>query len=172
LPIIPLFLFLILCVLRDLCGYVFWSSRVISGEGQKGERGKGIESQRSGPYRTHFEEGLAISGSVFEFVHPELNQRVDFFSGGYLFTEEGKLPYRGKEVLYLVGMAGIETSCCGTGGCAFIKVPGYIRDWKKERNETGRPVSEVERVEAQDQQREIQDLLKEKYPGFSQIEFL
>ena len=75
-------------------------------------------------------------------------------------------------MLYLVGKAGIEASCCGTGGCAFIKVPGYIRAWKRGRNETGRPVSEVERIEAQDQQREIQDLLKEKHPGFSQIEFL
>jgi hypothetical protein len=140
--------------------------------GKKGTEEKRSESKRSRPHRTHFWEGLAISESVIEFVHPELNQRVDFFGGGYLFTEEGKLPYRGKEVLYLVGMAGIETSCCGTGGCAFIKVPGYIRDWKKGRNETGRPVSEVERVEAQDQRKEIQDLLKEKHPGFSQIEFL
>ena len=86
--------------------------------------------------------------------------------------EEGKLSYRGKEVFYLVGMAGIEASCCGTGGCAFIKVPGYIRDWKKGRSETGRPVSEVERIEARDQRKEIQDLLKERHPGFSQIEFL
>jgi len=82
------------------------------------------------------------------------------------------LHFRGKEVLYLLGMACIEASCCGTGGCGFIKVPGCIRKWKKRRNETGRPVSEVERVETQDQQKEIQDLLKEKHPGFSQIEFL
>jgi hypothetical protein len=109
---------------------------------------------------------------MFEFVHPELNQRVDFFGGGYLFVEEGKLPYRGKEVLYLVGMAGIEASCCGTGGCAFIKVPGYIRAWKKERNESGRHVSEVRRIEARDQQKEIQGLLQERHPGFSHIEFL
>jgi hypothetical protein len=109
---------------------------------------------------------------MFEFVHPELNQRVEFFGGGYLLVEEGKLNYRGKEVLYLVGIAGIEASCCGTGGCAFIKVPGYIRSWKKGQNETGRPVSEVERIEAQDQQEEIQYLLKERHPGFSQIEFL
>jgi hypothetical protein len=140
--------------------------------GKKGTEEKRSESKRSRPQRTHFEEGLAISEPVFEFVHPELNQRVEFFSGGYLFTEEGKLHFRGKEVLYLVGTAGIEASCCGTGGCAFIKVPGYIRAWKRGRNETGRPVSEVERVEAQDQQKEIQDLLKEKHPGFSQIEFL
>ncbi len=80
--------------------------------------------------------------------------------------------HRGKEVLYLVGTAVIEASCCGTGGCGFIKVPGYIRKWKKGRNENGRPVSEVERIDAQDQQREIQDLLGERHPGFSQIEFL
>lgn len=119
-----------------------------------------------------FSEGLAISGPVFHFVHPELEERVDFFGGGYFFAEEGKLKYRGKEVLYLVGMAGIEASCCGTGGCAFIKVPGAIRAWKKRRDKTGRPVSEVERIEAPDQRKEIQDLLKERHPGFSQIEFL
>jgi hypothetical protein len=109
---------------------------------------------------------------VGEFVHPELNQRVEFFGGGYLFIEEGKLNYRGKEVLYLVGMAGIESSCCGTGGCAFIKVPGYIRTWKKGRSESGQPISEVERIDARDQQIEIQEFLKERHPGFSQVEFL
>ena len=122
--------------------------------------------------KNHEEEGLAISGSVFEFVHPELNQRVDFFSGGYLFTEEGKLHFRGKEVLYLVGTAGIEASCCGTGGCAFIKVPGYIRAWKKRQSEAGRAVSEVERIEVHGQRKEIQGLLKERHPDFTQVEFL
>ena len=80
--------------------------------------------------------------------------------------------HRGKEVLYLVGTAVIEASCCGTWGCGFIKVPGYIREWKQGRNETGRPVSEVERIEAPDQQREIQDLLRERHPAFPQVEFL
>jgi hypothetical protein len=87
-------------------------------------------------------------------------------------VEEGKLDYRGKEVLYLVGMAGIEASCCGTGGSAFIKVPGYIRAWKKGRNEAGLPVSEVEKIEAQGQRKEIQGLLEERHPGFTQVEFL
>jgi len=117
-------------------------------------------------------EGFAITEPVFEFCHPELNQRVDFFSGGYLFVEEGRLPIRGKEVLYFVGMAGIESSCCGTGGCAFIKVAGYIRAWKKGRSEAGRPVSEVERIEARDQQAKIAEALKMRHPGFSQVEFL
>jgi hypothetical protein len=97
---------------------------------------------------------------------------VEFFGGGYLFVEEAKLDYRGKEVLYLVGMAGIEASCCGTGGSAFIKVPGYIRAWKKGRTKAGLPVSEVERIEAYSQRQEIQGLLQEIHPAFAQVEFL
>jgi hypothetical protein len=106
------------------------------------------------------------------FVHPELNKRVEFFGGGYMFVEEGKLNYRGKEVLYLKGVADIETSCCGGGGGGFIKVAGYIYSWKKTQNEMGRPISEVESIEAPDQQREILEILSSSHPGFSQIEFL
>ena len=106
------------------------------------------------------------------FIHPVLNERVEFFAGGYLFVEEGKLYFRGKEVLYLKGIASIEASCCGTGGCGFIKVPGYIRSWKKAQSETGQAISEVERIEAPDQQEEIRAILRESHPGFSQVEFL
>ncbi len=80
--------------------------------------------------------------------------------------------YRGKEVLYLKGIACIEASCCGTGGCGFIKVPGYIHSWKMTQSEMGQPISEIERIEAQDQQEEIREILRETHPGFLQIEFL
>jgi len=106
------------------------------------------------------------------FIHPELNERVEFFSGGYLFVEEGKLNYRGKEILYLKGIASIESSCCGAGGCGFIKVPGYISSWKKEESELGRPISEIEAIESAAQQKEVREILKAAHPGFPQIEFL
>jgi len=109
---------------------------------------------------------------VIQFPHPELNERVEFFGGGYVFIEEGRIIHQGKEVLYFLGMAGVEASCCGPGGCAFIKVPGYVRSWKKTRNALGRPVSEVERIHREDRQREIQRILEEKHPGFRQVEFL
>ncbi len=107
-----------------------------------------------------------------EYIHPELNQRVEFFGGGYSFTEEGKLDYRGKEVLYSVGIANIESSCCGPRGCAFIKVPGYLLFWKKRRDDQGQVLSEVERIVDEESKREIRRILEEKYPGFTQIEFL
>ena len=107
-----------------------------------------------------------------QFIHPALNERVEFFGGAYLFVAEGKFHYRGKEVLYLQGVASIESSCCGTGGCGFIKVPGYIHSWKKTQTEMGRPISEIERIEAEGQQEEIREILRKNHPGFSQIEFL
>jgi hypothetical protein len=107
-----------------------------------------------------------------EYIHPELNKRVDFFGGGYSFIEEGKFAYQRKEVLFSVGIANLEASCCGTWGCGFIKVPGYVLSWKTPVDEQGQVLSEIERVEDQESQREIRKILEEKFPGFRQIEFL
>ncbi len=107
-----------------------------------------------------------------EYIHPELNQEIEFFGGNYSFLEEGKLPYEGKEVFYLLGTAAVESSCCGRGGCAFIKVPGYVLSWKKGRSESGQPLSEIERIISEESQREIRRILQEKFPEFQQVEFL
>ena len=107
-----------------------------------------------------------------EFTHPELNKKIEFFGGSYLFVEEGIISFQGKEVLYLLGMAGVESSCCGTGGCAFIKVPGYVLSWKKAWSESGQSISEVERIVSEESQTAIRKILQEKHPGFQQIEFL
>ena len=107
-----------------------------------------------------------------EYIHPELNQEIEFFGGNYSFLEEGKLSYEGKEVLYLLGTAAVESSCCGRGGCAFIKVPGYVLSWNKGRSESGQPISEVERIASEEDQTAIRRILQEKFPGFRQVEFL
>ena len=109
---------------------------------------------------------------MIQFTHPELKERVEFFGGGYVFIEEGRITDQGKEVLYFLGMAAVEASSCGPGGSAFIKVAGHVRSWKKTRNTLGQPVSEVERIHHKDRQREIKRILEEKHPGFRQIEFL
>jgi hypothetical protein len=107
-----------------------------------------------------------------EYIHPELKKEIEFFGGSYSFLEEGKLNYEGKEVFYLLGIAGVESSCCGTGGCAFIKVPGYILSWKKGWSESGQLISEVERIGSEESQTAIRKILQEKFPVFQRIEFL
>lgn len=106
-----------------------------------------------------------------EFVHPPLQEIVEFFGGRYLFLEERRLSYQGREVLYLLGMAAVESSCCGPGGCAFIKVPGYIHSWKEKVTAAGHFISEIESITSATSQKEIAKSLLDMHPECSQVEF-
>ena len=105
-----------------------------------------------------------------QYVHEALGKEVRSISGGYTLIEEERLCYRGREVFYVVGVAEVDNSCCGTGGCRFINVPGYVVSWKREKADFGMTVSEVETITAEEERKEIKHLLDKKYPH-SQINF-
>jgi hypothetical protein len=106
------------------------------------------------------------------YIHPELQKQIEFISGGYILLEEGRIPLRGKEVLYYLGVAVLDSSCCGRGGCAYIKVPGFVISWKKGVGPGGEAVSEIESVAREEDRQEIRKILAAKFPDFHQIEFL
>ncbi len=83
---------------------------------------------------------------ISKYTHLELNKEQRFLPGYYVPTKEVRLKYEGREVLYVVGQAAIESSCCAAGNFAYVIVPGYIVSWHMERNERGLPVTEVEPV--------------------------
>lgn len=83
---------------------------------------------------------------VREYVHQELNQEVGAIGGRYILLKEVRVPFCGREVLYVVGGAIVDTSCCGVGGCAYVLVPGFVLDWKYRKNEGGQTVSRVEPI--------------------------
>ena len=70
-----------------------------------------------------------------EFVHPRLGQEVTAIGGHYVFGKEIRLPHNGREILYFVGYAVLDSTCCGVGGCAYVLVAGYIRQWKYKKNQ-------------------------------------
>jgi hypothetical protein len=86
--------------------------------------------------------------STTKYTHLELGQDVEIAIGHrYTPQQEVRLKYNGREVLYVVGLAVIEASCCGsTGRWAYAIVPGYVINWQSTRNEAGLPVSEVELI--------------------------
>ena len=79
-----------------------------------------------------------------EYVHRQLHTDVTAIGGHYRLVKEARFIHHGREILYLVGHAIFETSCCGMGGCAYVIVPGYIIAWKSRSNEEDLAVSEVE----------------------------
>jgi len=97
-----------------------------------------------------------------EYVHQLLNQQVTAIGGHYVLVKEARLPFQGQEVLYLIGHAAFDTTCCGVGGCAYALVPGFILAWKAKTNDDGRSVSLIEPVRDKAAQREIQRLLTKR----------
>ncbi|MEA2014727.1 MAG: hypothetical protein U9N38_05430 [Thermodesulfobacteriota bacterium] len=99
-----------------------------------------------------------------EYIHEELSREVYSISGYYLYTEEGLFPFKGREVLCLVGIGVVDNSCCGAGGCCFVRIPGYIISWKNTVDASGRPISQVEPITEQGEKQEIITLINSRYP--------
>ena len=81
------------------------------------------------------------------YTHLELGQDVVAGIAGYYTPEkEVRLPHDGREVLYVIGRAVIESSCCGSGSWTYAIIPGYIVNWQNTKSDTGLLVSEVEPI--------------------------
>lgn len=97
-----------------------------------------------------------------EYVHQELNQEVTAIGGRFVLVREVRLPFRGREVLCLVGHAAFDTACCGVGGCAYALVPGFILTFRDAMSEDGQAVSQVEPIDDGATQEGIRRLITEK----------
>jgi len=97
-----------------------------------------------------------------DYIHHELNQEISAIGGRYALVKEMRLPFQGREVLYMVGYGAFDTTCCGTGGCAYALVPGFIIEWKHATNEDGLAVSRVEPMREEAIQKEVRRLIKER----------
>lgn len=82
-----------------------------------------------------------------DFVHPELGQEISSIAGYYTFLRELILKHDGREVICIIGMCAVESSCCGSTSFYYASVPGYIVSWKSAKNEDGLAVSEVDPIE-------------------------
>ena len=82
-----------------------------------------------------------------KYAHLEVGKDVTARIGYYTPQKEVRLKHNGREVLYVVGQAVVESSCCvSPGDWIYAIVPGYIVSWQNAENEAGQPVSEVEPV--------------------------
>ncbi len=100
----------------------------------------------------------------------ELKKEFQSISGKYVLEKEISVEVDGKTVLYIVGNAIVDSSCCGVGGCRYALVPGYVRKLKTKRNESGLWVSQVEPVVDPESRKKITQLIKQK-EWVNQVQF-
>jgi hypothetical protein len=106
-----------------------------------------------------------------DYIHPVLNQEIRTISGHYILSRENRLPFNDRQVLYFIGCALVDSSCCGTGGCAYALVPGYIRQWKYKLNAGNLSVTQVEPIRDKTDRQALRLLIKEK-EGVQQVNFI
>ena len=113
---------------------------------------------------------MSQKGAIIEFTHPDLGQEVPARAGYYTPLEEHVLPYKGREVLCILGHACIETSCCGgTGSWAYIQVPGFLVRKHVRGGGTTHPISEIEIIEDEEARNSIRESLMRKH-SVSQVD--
>ena len=59
------------------------------------------------------------------YTHEELGREIEAPSGYYQPMEEAWLAFQGRQLLYVLGAACIEASCCGVGSWSYLRVEGY-----------------------------------------------
>ena len=107
---------------------------------------------------------------IQDFSHPVLNEQVTAIGGSYFILKEARLPFADGEILYLVGVAIFDTTCCGTGGCAYAQVPGFICRWQYRIDQNCRPVTGIQPVTDPRQQKKIREMIM-KREAVLQVDF-
>ena len=105
------------------------------------------------------------------YVHPTLGEEVEAIGGHYVLIKEVRVPFRGREVLYVTGYAVLDRSCCGMAGCAWARVVGYVVQWKGGRDPRGAAVRQVKPVREGRARAALAQLIREA-EAISQVEFL
>ena len=97
-----------------------------------------------------------------DFVHPRLGREVTAIGGHYVFGKEIRLPYNGRDLLYFVGYAVLDSTCCGVGGCAYVLVPGFIRQWIYKKNQGDCYISKMDPIRDHSVQKDVRRLIQKK----------
>ena len=97
-----------------------------------------------------------------DFTHPQLGQEVTAIGGHYVFGKEIRLPFHRREVLYFVGYAVLDSTCCGVGGVAYVMVAGFIKQWKYKKNQNECFVSQIEPIGDPALQKELREAIQKR----------
>lgn len=112
------------------------------------------------------------AGTATGYTHTEPGTNIRFgIAGYYVPLEETRLPYNGREVLYVTGKVNIEAACCDlTKDWVYAIVPGYILEWQASANENGEKVSLVEPVRSSKEKEAVRKAIIEK-EGMVPVDF-
>jgi hypothetical protein len=113
-----------------------------------------------------------VSTVTTRYTHLTPGKNIAFgIAGYYTPQQETRLPYNGKEVLYVTGQVIMEAACCNIADdWVYSLVPGYIVDWQNDVNEVGEKITTVEPVHSDKEKADIRKVIQER-EGFVPVDF-
>ena len=109
--------------------------------------------------------------NIKQYTHLEPGEENRAIAGYFEVEKEFIVPIGPREILCVQGYVCWDNTCCGSGGCRYVNVPGYLLDHKKDIDHQGRPVSRVERITDEKEQKQIRDLLRQRIGSLQIIDF-
>ena len=106
-----------------------------------------------------------------DFLHPQIGEEITAIGGSYWFVKEGRLTLLNRDLLYLIAIAVVDRSCCGTSGVQYALVPGFIVDYHHQTDEEGRLYTSVEPLKHPALRNQATQHIQRK-EGLQQVQFL
>jgi hypothetical protein len=107
---------------------------------------------------------------MVKYTHLKPGEDVPTPSGYYTPGKERRLNYNGREVLYIIRDAVVDSSCCGTADFSSALVPGYIVTLDPGKKGGSAKISDVEPVSSRTARKKIREILQQT-ENVSQVEF-
>jgi hypothetical protein len=104
------------------------------------------------------------------YLPEDLGNEVVAPSGYYQPLEEAFLDYSDKRLVYILGTACIDASCCGTSSWKYLRVEGYVVESNLSQGQSEGTGLEIETIEDAGDRAAISSLLLDRHPGV-RIEF-
>ncbi|MBN2076668.1 MAG: hypothetical protein JW762_14060 [Dehalococcoidales bacterium] len=113
-----------------------------------------------------------VSTTTTRYTHLTPGKNIVFgIAGYYTPQQETRLPYNGREVMYVIGQVIMEAACCNIADdWVYCLVPGYIVDWQKDVNEEGEKITTVEPVCTDREKADIRKAIQER-EGYMPVDF-
>ena len=112
--------------------------------------------------------------ATVDYVHLPVNEDVIAFAGYYTPEQEVRMPFRGRELLYVTGHIVVESAChdgtCEPQNYWYALVPGYVVEWQYRKNKSDLRVSKVESISDLGTRKEIEELIF-RTEAVSRVEF-
>jgi hypothetical protein len=100
-----------------------------------------------------------------EYVHLPEGSDAHSGHGVKAHWDERTVRHAGRDVLYLLTDAVVDTVCCGDRVFHYATVLGYVKEWRMRTTDSGHAVSLIESVTEPAMQSEIEALLKQEDRG-------